>query len=89
MAKLVLATTVFPFGDPKTIGMRCAQSCTSDVVDASLAVLANQLGLTILTTDPNDMATLDTNVQTLELPRDTTSRTSVTTTARRLPAAAP
>ena len=31
---------------------------TSDLVDASLAVLADQLDLTILTTDPTDMKQL-------------------------------
>ena len=58
MAMLVKATTVYPFGDPRLIGSRCAHSATSDVVDASLAVLADQIGSTILTTDPSDMATL-------------------------------
>ncbi len=58
MAMLVKATTVYPFGDPKAIGMRCAAAGTSDVIDASLAVLADQIDLTILTTDPSDMARL-------------------------------
>ncbi len=58
MAKLVKATTVYPFGDPRAIGRRCAIAETSDVVDASLAVLADQRGLSILTTDPDDMARL-------------------------------
>ena len=58
MTKLVAATTVLPFGDSKTIGIRCAQSETDDVVDASLAVLADQLELTVLTTDPDDFARL-------------------------------
>ncbi len=59
MAMLVKATTVYPFGDPKVIAMRCAMAGTSDVVDASLAVLADQTGLTVLTTDPVDLARLD------------------------------
>jgi hypothetical protein len=59
LAMLVKATTVHPFGDPKVIGMRCAMAGTSDVVDASLAVLADQLELPIVTTDPGDMARLD------------------------------
>lgn len=58
MVMVIRATTVFPFGDPQTIGRRCADSGTSDVVDASLAVLADQLGEKILTTDVNDMPRL-------------------------------
>lgn len=58
MAMVVRAVTVFPFGDPRVIGMRCATTGTTDVVDASLAVLADQLDQTILTTDPADMARL-------------------------------
>ena len=59
MAMLVEATTVYPFGDPRAIGRRCAIAGTNDVVDASLAVLADQLDLTIVTTDPGDMAQLN------------------------------
>jgi hypothetical protein len=59
MAMLVKATTVYPFGDPRVIGRRCAIAGTNDVVDASLAVLADQLDMTILTTDPADMAHLN------------------------------
>lgn len=58
MTKLVAATTVHRFGDARVIGLRCARSDTSDVVDASLAVLADQLDVTILTTDPDDMERL-------------------------------
>jgi hypothetical protein len=59
IAMLVKATTVYPFGDPKIVGMRCGMTGTSDVVDASLAVLADQLDLAIVTTDPVDMARLN------------------------------
>lgn len=65
ISMLVKATTVHQFGDPKTIGMRCAMAGTSDVVDASLAVLASQLDMTVLTTDPNDMAALGANYNEL------------------------
>ena len=58
MKRLAAITTVHPFGDPQTIGVRCATSGTSDVVDAGLAVLADQLGDVVLTTDPDDMAQL-------------------------------
>lgn len=65
MAMVVRATTVFPFGDPRTVGRRCAESGTSDVVDASLAVLADQLGEKILTTDAADMRRLGVAVEEL------------------------
>jgi len=58
MARLVKATTVLPFGDSKTIGMRCAQTGTNDVVDADIAIWSDVLDETILTTDPTDMAAL-------------------------------
>lgn len=62
MAMLVKAAAVFPFGDPRTIGRRCAESGTSDVVDASLAVLGDQLGEKVLTTDASDMRRLGVEV---------------------------
>ncbi len=65
MAMLVRAVTIHPFGDPRVIGARCAASGTSDVVDASLAVLADQLDQAILTTDPTDMARLGVRHRTL------------------------
>lgn len=55
LAMLVKAIDVYPFGDPRVIGQRCAHTDTSDVVDASLAVLADQIGVKILTTDASDM----------------------------------
>ena len=65
MAMLVKATRVYPFGDPQVIGRRCAESGTSDVVDASLAVLADQIGVKILTTDADDMRALGADVAEL------------------------
>lgn len=58
MTRLVRALDVYPFGDPRVIGQRCARTGTSDVVDASLAVLADQLGVKILATDAADMRRL-------------------------------
>lgn len=65
MAMLVKATTVHRFGDPRVIGIRCGMAGTSDVVDASLAVLADQLETVIVTTDPADMARLNVAYQQL------------------------
>jgi hypothetical protein len=62
MAMVVRATIVHPFGDPRAIGRRCAESDTSDVVDASLAVLADQLGEKVLTTDASDLRRLGVEV---------------------------
>ena len=59
MARMVKGVDRFPFGDPQTIGARCAKSKTSDVVDADLAIWAEVLDDTVLTTDPVDMAKLD------------------------------
>ncbi|NOX29026.1 MAG: hypothetical protein GXP35_03085 [Actinobacteria bacterium] len=58
LGALLSTVSVRDFGDAKTIGRRCAVSRTSDVVDASLAVLADQLGMKVLTTDPGNMASL-------------------------------
>ena len=52
-------------GDPRAIGRRCADSGTSDVVDASLAVLSAATGMNILTTDPDDMKQLGANYAAL------------------------
>ena len=42
-----------------SVGRRLAQSQTSDVVDAHLAVVAEELGTFILTSDPFDMSRLN------------------------------
>ncbi|MCP4966899.1 MAG: hypothetical protein GY926_16925, partial [bacterium] len=46
-----------------TIGRRLAETGTSDVVDAHLAVVAESLGTFILTGDPNDMSRLNTRFE--------------------------
>ncbi len=58
MTRLVNSIGVLPFGDSQAVGLRCARSGTSDVVDADLATWAEALGETILTTDPDDMTKL-------------------------------
>ena len=59
MARLVKTLDVLPFGDAKAVGVRCAATRTSDVVDADLAIWAEVLEDTILTTDARDMTKLD------------------------------
>ncbi len=58
LTRLARSVEVFPFGDPQVVGVKCGRSGTSDVVDASLAILAEQLRQTIVTTDPDDMKKL-------------------------------
>ncbi len=58
LGRLAQTLDVYPFGDPQVVGVRCAAARTSDVVDAGLAVLSDQLDDTIITTDPNDMEAL-------------------------------
>ncbi|MDE0133224.1 MAG: hypothetical protein OXM54_00150 [Acidimicrobiaceae bacterium] len=65
MTRLVRAIDVYPFGDPRVIGQRCARTGTSDVVDASLAVLADQLDVKVLTTDAADFRRLGVNAAEL------------------------
>lgn len=45
--------------ESRSVGRRLAGSETADVVDAHLAVVAQRLGTFILTTDPDDMTSLD------------------------------
>lgn len=58
LGRLARTLEVYPFGDPQVVGVRCAAAGTSDVVDAGLAVLADQLEQVIVTTDPKDMEAL-------------------------------
>lgn len=43
----------------KAVGVLCAQRGTTDVVDASIAVVARQRRLRVLTSDPDDLRRLD------------------------------
>ena len=50
---------VHPLDESISVGRRLATSGTSDVVDAHLAVVAEQLGTFILSTDHGDMSRLN------------------------------
>ena len=50
---------VHPLDESVSVGLRLAQSGTSDVVDAHLAVVAEGLGTFILTSDREDMSSLN------------------------------
>ena len=61
LGRLARGIDALPFGDAQAIGMRCAKTKTADVVDSDLAIWADVLDDTILTTDPNDMKKLGAN----------------------------
>lgn len=50
---------IHPLDESRIIGRRLADTQTSDVVDAHLAVVAESLGTFILTGDPDDMSRLN------------------------------
>lgn len=50
--------TIHPLDDGRPVGRLLAQTRTSDVVDAHLAICAVRLGHDILTSDPNDLSAL-------------------------------
>ena len=50
---------IHPFDESVGVGLRLADSGTSDVVDAHLAMVAESLGTFILTTDHEDMSQLN------------------------------
>lgn len=59
LARAVGHFDVHPLDDARSVGRRLARAKTSDVVDAHLVVVAEQLGTFVLTTDPDDMSQLD------------------------------
>ncbi|MCB1283640.1 MAG: hypothetical protein KDB20_04805 [Microthrixaceae bacterium] len=59
LARLIRQMDTYGLTDSRTVGRKLADSDTSDVVDAHLAVIAERLGTFILTTDAEDMARLD------------------------------
>lgn len=64
LARAVRYFDVHPLDESVTIGRRLAESGTSDVVDAHLAVVAESLGTFILTGDPDDMSRLNARFET-------------------------
>lgn len=58
LTRLARSIEAYPFGNPQTIGTRCGKTKTADVVDADLAIWADVLNDTIITTDPADMTKL-------------------------------
>ena len=59
LARAVRHFDVHALDEAVTVGRRLAETGTSDVVDAHLAVVAESLGTFILTGDPGDMARLN------------------------------
>lgn len=58
LARALRSFEIHPLDDAVAVGRRLADSGTSDVVDAHLVVVAEQLGTFILTSDPSDMSRL-------------------------------
>jgi predicted nucleic acid-binding protein len=50
---------IHPLAESVAVGRRLGASGTTDVVDAHLVVMAEQLGTFIVTTDPHDMEQLN------------------------------
>lgn len=59
LARALRNFEIHALDDAVSVGLRLAESETSDVVDAHLAVVAEMLGDFILTGDPDDMAALE------------------------------
>ncbi len=59
LARAVRHFDIHALDESVTIGRRLAETKTSDVVDAHLAVVAESLGTFILTGDPGDMSRLN------------------------------
>lgn len=59
LARAVKHFDIHALDESVTIGRRLAETNTSDVVDAHLAVVAESLGTFILTGDPDDMSKLN------------------------------
>ena len=53
-----LGVEVLPLADGRSIGVLLAQTETTDVVDASIALLARSWNQPVLTSDPNDLQAL-------------------------------
>ncbi len=58
LARALRNFEIHALDDAVPVGLKLAESETSDVVDAHLAVVAASLGTFILTGDPDDMADL-------------------------------
>lgn len=59
LARAIRHFDIQPLDESVTTGRRLAETKTSDVVDAHLAVVAESLGTFILTGDPGDMSRLN------------------------------
>ena len=51
----------------RAAGQLCGASDTSDVIDASVVVLARQRGLRVVSSDPNDLRRLDPRVDVVSV----------------------
>jgi len=61
----VLAVQVLDRDEAQAAGVLCGRSGTSDVVDASVALLARRLRAVVVTSDPGDLRRLDALVNVI------------------------
>ncbi len=66
LARAVRCFEVCPLDNSVEVGRRLAESSTSDVVEAHLAVVAEKVGTFIVTSDPDDMAKLGARFETYQ-----------------------
>ena len=64
LARALRHFEIHPLDESVAVGRRLAAAGTSDVVDAHLAVVAENLGTFILTADPDDMSSLNARFET-------------------------
>jgi predicted nucleic acid-binding protein len=53
--------------DARAAGQACGASGTSDLVDASVVVVAKRISAPIITSDPHDLRRLDARAQLIEI----------------------
>lgn len=60
LARLLVGCEVVPLDDAaaRAAGLLCGQAGTSDVIDASVVLLAGERGDIVITTDPGDLSRL-------------------------------
>ena len=55
----IVAVQALDLEESQAVGVLCGQSRTSDVVDASVALLARRWGARVVTSDPEDLRRID------------------------------
>lgn len=63
------ACEVVPLDDlaARSVGQLCGTSSTSDITDASVALIARQRGLRVITSDPDDIRRIDNHLDVVPI----------------------